>query len=234
MQDFKTIFKHSANEREMNLRSQFMAGEIDSHTFLDEVTFLIRNTNELTKQMQKELKLEERKIAELNKKIKACTEKPVLGQGSVYTKIIFIGEAGGANEEKTGLPFQGRAGKQLDKGLYHAGISRNEVYITNLVKFRPPDNRNPNQKEIDKYGFYLYKEIDIIQPKIIVPMGSFASKFILDTNKAIGETRNKLHHIFINDKDYYVFPMYHPAAVLYNTKLRIPFMEDFEFLSSMM
>jgi DNA polymerase len=233
MQDFKTILNNSASEREINLRSQYMAGEIDSHTFLDEVTFLIRNTNELTKQMQKELRVEENKIAELNRKVKACTGKPVFGQGNVYTDLVFIGEAGGANEEKTGLPFQGRAGRQLDKGLHHAGISRKEVYITNLVKFRPPGNRNPNQKEIDKYGFYLYKEIDIIQPKIVVPMGSFATKFILQSEKSIGELRGKLHHIVINGNNYYVFPMYHPAAALYNTKLRIPFMEDFEFLGSM-
>lgn len=233
MDSFKTIFKHSANEREMNLRSQFMSGEIDSYTFLDEVTFLIKNTNELTKQMQKELKVEEQKIAELNRKVKACTERPVLGQGNVYSSLVFIGEAGGANEERTGLPFQGKAGRQLDKGLHHAGISRNEVYITNLVKYSPPGNRNPNQKEIDKYGFYLYKEIDIIQPKIIVPLGSFATKFILNSDRSIGEARGELFHIVINGREYYVFPMYHPAAVLYNTKLRIPFMEDFEFLSSM-
>ena len=114
------------------------------------------------------------------KKCELCKSRnnPVIGEGNLNTEIMFIGEAPGYNEDKQGIPFVGKAGKILDELLHSIGLQREDVYIANILKCRPPENRNPLKTEIDACTEYLNRQIELIQPKIIIPMGNFACSFI--------------------------------------------------------
>ena len=120
----------------------------------------------------------------------------VVGEGNLKTKILFIGEAPGKNEDESGKPFCGRAGKILDKLLLSAKIKRSDIYITNIVKCRPPKNRDPSKEEINTCSIYLDKQIKKIKPEIICPLGRFSSKYILkkylDISPEIGEVHGKI------------------------------------------
>src|SRR5689334_3337 len=105
---------------------------------------------------------------------------PVIGEGSHFAKIMFIGEAPGRNEARTGRPFCGAAGKILDKLLESAGIKREEVYITNIVKDRPPQNRDPLPEEIEIYGPFLDRQVEIIQPKVLATLGRYSMGYIMN------------------------------------------------------
>ncbi len=146
--------------------------------------------------------------------------KPVVGYGSVDAKILFIGEAPGRNEDLQGKPFVGRAGKILDELLGSIGLERDEVYIANILKDRPPNNRNPLSSEIKACTQHLDNQIMLIQPKIIVPLGNFAASYIFEKFglkiDKISNTRGKVFEtntIFGNIK---IIPMYHPAVATYN------------------
>ncbi|PJF40623.1 MAG: uracil-DNA glycosylase, partial [Phototrophicales bacterium] len=104
---------------------------------------------------------------------------PVIGQGNHYADIMFIGEAPGENEAKTGVPFCGASGRVLDELIASIGLRREAVYITNIVKDRPPANRDPNKQEIELYSPFLVRQINIIQPKVIATLGRFSMEFIL-------------------------------------------------------
>ncbi len=146
----------------------------------------------------------------------------VPGSGSFTKKIILIGEAPGKNEDETGIPFVGGAGKILDKALVNAGIARKDTFITNVVKCRPPNNRIPTEEEIrictDRY---LKKEIDIISPKVICILGATALKSLLGL-EYMTRHRGKI----INRPPLKYFITYHPAATIYNNKLKQVFFED--------
>ena len=146
--------------------------------------------------------------------------KPVAGEGSFNTKILFIGEAPGRNEDLQGKPFVGRSGKILDELLESIGMQRCDVFIANILKCRPPNNRNPLSSEIKACTQYLDNQIMLIQPKIIVPLGNFAASYILEKfglkNDKISNIRGKVFEtntIFGNIK---IIPMYHPAVATYN------------------
>ena len=131
----------------------------------------------------------EEKMKKVTDKIKKCRNcdlnknrnNPVVGDGSVDAKIMFIGEAPGHNEDMQGLPFVGRAGRILDELLNSINLERKDVYISNILKCRPEKNRNPLKNEIVSCSEYLDTQIEIIQPKIIIPLGNFACKFIFET-----------------------------------------------------
>lgn len=139
--------------------------------------------------------------------------KAVFGHGNNHAELMFVGEAPGADEDLKGLPFVGKAGKLLTKMIEAMGLTREEVYITNVVKSRPPNNRTPTDWEMERCGsLYLDEEIKLIQPKIIVTLGSTATQFILRTDKSISKLRGKFHLI----EFFQVMPTFHPAYLLRN------------------
>lgn len=158
--------------------------------------------------------------------------KPVVGAGSTNAKIFFIGEAPGHNEDLQGQPFVGRAGGILDELLQSIGLQRDEVYIGNILKCRPPDNRNPLKSEIDACTNFLNRQIEIIQPEIICPLGSFAMSYIFEKfglkQEKISNVRGKqfqINTIFGNVK---IIPLYHPAVATYNPNMKNALLEDFK------
>ncbi|MBI4225294.1 MAG: uracil-DNA glycosylase [Candidatus Sungbacteria bacterium] len=165
---------------------------------------------------------------------------PVIGEGSHHAKVMFIGEAPGRTEAATGRPFAGAAGKLLDELLASAGISRPDVYITNVVKDRPPMNRDPLPEEIALYAPFLDRQIEIIQPKIIVLLGRHSMVAILEKfglDAMIGPM-SRLHGIILNAETSYgditILPMYHPAAALYNPELKYELLKDFQSLKRLL
>ncbi len=161
---------------------------------------------------------------------------PVIGEGSHFAKIMVVGEAPGANEAKQGRPFVGASGKFLNELLAGLGIAREDIYITNIVKDRPPQNRDPLPAEIEVYGPFLDSQIDIIQPQVIVTLGRFAMNYVM---KRLGlessiEVISKAHGKSYDAKTSYgtikILPMYHPAVALYNGSMRGVLKEDFEIL----
>ncbi len=151
-----------------------------------------------------------------------CTQV-VFGQGNWDTGLIFVGEGPGYNEDQKGVPFVGRAGQLLDKIFAAAEIDRDDIYITNIVKCRPPNNRKPTSKEMKSCLWFLAQEIKYINPKIIVPMGSTAVRGLLDPNASITRLRGK----WIERDGYYFLPTFHPAALLHDEKKKAPVWRDF-------
>lgn len=164
---------------------------------------------------------------------------PVIGEGSHHAKIMFIGEAPGQTEAKTGRPFAGAAGKLLDELLTSISIQRADVYITNVVKDRPPMNRDPLPEEIALYAPFLDRQIEIIQPKIIVLLGRHSMRAILEKfglDAMIGPI-SRLHGTVLDAEAPYgsitIIPMYHPAAALYNPELKQELLKDFQNLKNL-
>ncbi len=161
---------------------------------------------------------------------------PVIGEGSVDARIMFIGEAPGYNEDKTGHPFCGAAGKILDKILVSIGFKREEIYITNILKCRPPGNRNPTKEEIDACSSYLDMQIEIIKPKIICSLGNFATAYVMEKfglkEKVQGISR--IHgKVFLHNTLFgpiKIIPFYHPAVAVYNMNMLDVLKKDFAVL----
>ncbi len=171
---------------------------------------------------------------------------PVIGEGSHFAKIMFVGEAPGRNEAKTGRPFCGAAGKILDWLLEGAGIKREEVYVTNIVKDRPPQNRDPLPEEIQIYGPFLDRQIEIIQPQVIATLGRYAMGYIMQKfdlslelepiGKAHGKTyavpREALAKWGWQDREIKIIPLYHPAVAVYNSHTKDILAKDFQILKN--
>lgn len=161
---------------------------------------------------------------------------PVIGEGSYYADIMFIGEAPGAKEAKTGRPFCGASGRLLDQFLEHIGLEREAVYITNVVKDRPPNNRDPHKGEIALYTPFLKRQIEIIQPKVFAALGRFSMEFILNLFDApekkgkISELHGQVIPVNTSYGEAHVAPLYHPAVALYNANQKTTLMEDFKVL----
>ncbi len=136
----------------------------------------------------------------------------VFGIGKANSKIMIIGEAPGNKEDIENIPFVGKSGQVLNSLLNEAGISRDEVYITNTILCRPPNNRDPNKEELEMCRKRLDKQIEIINPNVIITLGNFSTKYILGTNKGITQLKGKIYDI--NNRK--VVPMFHPAVLLYN------------------
>lgn len=146
----------------------------------------------------------------------------VPSSGPFSSETVLIGEAPGENEVKERKPFVGRAGERLNDILSEIGVSRTELYVTNLVKERPPNNRDPKKEEIEKWEPLLKKEIDRIQPSTIVTLGNFATKSMLNKDQGI----SKLHGKKYGYQGFTVIPAYHPAATLYNPSNRPKLKDD--------
>jgi uracil-DNA glycosylase len=149
----------------------------------------------------------------------------VYGEGSSDATVMFIGEAPGFHEDRQGRPFVGRGGELLTENIINIGWNRGDVYITNIVKRRPPDNRDPLPEEINAYKPYLSRQIKIIEPRIIVPLGRFAMNFFLPYGK-ISRDQGKAFRVGAQ----LVVPMFHPAAALRGTGVLNQFKESFQNL----
>ena len=165
---------------------------------------------------------------------------PVIGEGNHYTKIIFIGEAPGKNEALTGRPFCGAAGHILDELLKSIGLDRKEVYVTNIVKDRPPFNRDPLPEEIEYYGPFLDRQIEIIKPEIIATLGRFSmayimKKFGLESElKSISVIHGKIFSAKTSYGEIKIIPLYHPAVAIYNNNTMEILKKDFEILKNLL
>ena len=164
------------------------------------------------------------------KHIASCTRCPlystainhVPGEGSANAGLVCVGEAPGATEDEQGRPFVGASGQLLTKILAAVGLAREEVFIVNVLKHRPPGNRNPLPEEVKACSPYLVRQIELIKPKVIVAWGTFAAQTLLDTKLSIGKLRGQIHR-------YYGVPLivtYHPAALLRNPNWKRPTWED--------
>src|SRR3990167_5358964 len=160
---------------------------------------------------------------------------PVIGEGSHTASIMFIGEAPGENEAKTGRPFCGRAGKVLDMLLESVGIERKDVYVTNIVKDRPPGNRDPYPEEIEIYAPFLDRQIEIIKPKVVATLGRFSMVYIMNRYGLDWEldSISKLHGKTFETKGFKFVPFYHPAAAIYNQNLLSILKEDFKVIKTL-
>jgi DNA polymerase len=153
-------------------------------------------------------------------------ENAVLGTGDPDADLVIIGEAPGKNEDQQGEPFVGRAGKLLDKILDAINFERSDVYITNILKSRPPRNRDPLAAEVEAHAPVLYKQLALIQPKLILCVGKTAGNTMLDRRSSLGNLRDQFH-------DFYGLPLmvtYHPAALLRNSQWKRPTWEDMKLL----
>jgi len=148
----------------------------------------------------------------------------VFGVGDPKAKLMFVGEGPGAEEDKKGEPFVGRAGQLLTKMIEAMGFSRDTVYIANIVKCRPPENRNPFEDESNTCIPYLYRQIEYIKPKVIVCLGSVAAQNLLKTKLGITKIRGE----FVDLNGVKVMPTFHPAYLLRNAKMKKPCWEDLQ------
>lgn len=160
-------------------------------------------------------------------------EKPedlVHGEGQETASVMLIGEAPGYHESVQRRPFVGRSGQLLRKVLTESGLPEDQVYISNIVKVRPPDNRDPLPSEILAFKPYLDAEIQLIKPKLIVTLGRFSmAKFLPEVK--VSQVHGRLHKIKWNDLTLFILPMYHPAAALRATKIKESFIKDFAKIS---
>jgi uracil-DNA glycosylase family 4 len=150
----------------------------------------------------------------------------VMGDGNLDSDIVFIGEAPGKNEDIQGLPFVGAAGKFLNEMLAAAGLERKDVYITNIVKYRPPNNRDPLPEEKAAFWPYLLKQLQIIDPKVVITLGRHSMEYFLPGMK-IGQIHGEAKRIQFGDHKIVIMPLFHPAAALYSGSLRQTLIDDF-------
>jgi DNA polymerase len=199
------------------------------------------NVNEKDRERRKELlkKIKDEVVALKNSPLYKYRVKPVIGEGDHFAKIMFIGEAPGKNESETGRPFCGAAGRVLDELLDSVGIKREEVYITNIVKDRPPGNRDPLPDEIDLYAPFLDRQIDIIRPNVLATLGRFSMVYIMnkfglgDQLKNISQMHGKVFETSASYGKINIVPLFHPAVALYNGGAKETLKKDFKILKNL-
>jgi uracil-DNA glycosylase, family 4 len=150
----------------------------------------------------------------------------VMGDGNTDADIVFIGEAPGKNEDLQGKPFVGAAGKFLDEMLAAAGLQRQDVYITNIVKYRPPNNRDPLPEEKRQFWPYLMRQLEVIQPKAVLTLGRHSGGGFIP-NLRISQDHGRPRRVRLHELEFVVIPLYHPAAALYNGSMRQTLIDDF-------
>ncbi|MCX5632749.1 MAG: uracil-DNA glycosylase [Phycisphaerae bacterium] len=165
-------------------------------------------------------------LKQLAKEVDACRKcdlgnlrkNSVPGEGNPHAQIVFVGEGPGADEDAQGRPFVGRSGQLLDKIIVAMGLKRGDVYICNIIKCRPPENREPRPEEIISCLPYLKRQLSLIRPQIIVALGAPAAKTLLETNKPIGQLRGKFQDFYFDDfsPPIKLMPTFHPAYLLRN------------------
>lgn len=171
-------------------------------------------------------------LDDLSKELAGCTKcrlsnernNIVFGSGNPNADLMFVGEAPGRDEDIQGLPFVGRAGRLLTSIIEAMGLKREDVYIGNVAKCRPPENRNPSPDEIEACEPFLFKQIEIIKPKVIVCLGTFAAQLLLKTDEKISALRGKL----FDYRGTKLIPTYHPAFLLRSPSMKRPVWEDMQ------
>jgi DNA polymerase len=151
----------------------------------------------------------------------------VFGSGNADADLMFVGEAPGANEDKQGLPFVGQAGKLLDKLLGEIGMERSEVFIANVLKCRPPGNRDPLPAEIENCQDYLWKQVELIEPRVICTLGNFSTKLLRRDTTGISRLHGQAEVRVIGPRAVRLYPLYHPAAALYTPTMLETLRADF-------
>lgn len=184
-------------------------------------------SNEYQENKQQQLQMLRDKIGDCNR-CKLCKGRTniVFGTGNPDARLMFVGEGPGQEEDRQGKPFVGRAGELLTKMISAMGLTRDNVYIANVVKCRPPDNRNPEEDEIAACEPFLSEQIDIIRPDIICALGTFAAQTLLDTKTRISDLRGKIH-----EKDRHkIIATFHPAYLLRNQNEKRRAWEDLQLV----
>ena len=164
----------------------------------------------------------------------------VFGEGNPDCEVLFIGEAPGLAEDEQKRPFVGRSGQLLRKSIRELGWEEKDVYITNIVKDRPPDNRDPSPEEIKIYAPFLDRQIEAIKPEIIATLGRFSMAYVMEKFglqkelKSISQIHGKIFEVKIPLNSVKIIPLYHPAATLYQNSLKKDLSEDFKIIKDLM
>jgi len=157
----------------------------------------------------------------------ATRQTVVFGAGNADADLMFVGEAPGANEDRQGLPFVGQAGRLLDQLLSEIGLTRQDVFVANTLKCRPPGNRDPLPQEIDACQDYLFRQLELIQPKVVCTLGNFATKLLRDDTTGITRLHGRDELRQIGPRVVRLYPLFHPAAALYTPAMLATLREDF-------
>jgi uracil-DNA glycosylase len=160
--------------------------------------------------------------------------KAVFGEGDPGADLMFVGEAPGYHEDQQGRPFVGQAGKLLEQLLASIGMTREQVYIANVLKSRPPNNRDPRPEEIDACRPYLFRQVEIIKPKVICTLGNFSTKLLSGDPTGITRVHGRPRAAVIGGHSLYLYPIFHPAAALYTPAMRTTLEEDFKRLPELL
>jgi DNA polymerase len=174
-------------------------------------------------------------LVALYHEVRACTRCPlhesrtkvVFGNGNANAELMFVGEAPGREEDLQGLPFVGRAGKLLDELLGGIGLARDDVFVANVLKSRPPGNRDPQPDEIEACKPYLFRQVELIEPKVICTLGNFATKLLTRSNRGITSVRGKPQVHELGARWVRIYPLYHPAAALRTPRVLEELRQDF-------
>ena len=187
---------------------------------------------------------EERRAAlvELYREVEGCTRcplhetrsKPVFGAGDADAELMFVGEAPGAEEDRQGLPFVGRAGQLLGELLEGIGLSRQDVFIANVLKSRPPGNRDPQPLEIEACRPYLFEQVRLIEPKVVCTLGNFATKLLSGNPAGITRVRGTPQVHELGGRTVFLLPLLHPAAALRTPAMKETLRGDFELLPGLL
>jgi DNA polymerase len=158
----------------------------------------------------------------------------VFGAGNPTSELMFVGEAPGFHEDKQGVPFVGQAGKLLEKLLAGIGLARDDVYIANVLKCRPPGNRDPQPDEIEACESHLWKQIDLIRPRVVATLGNFATKLLSGRPAGITRVHGQEQEVELGGNRVLLYPLYHPAAALYTPKMLEVLESDFRRLPELL
>jgi uracil-DNA glycosylase len=151
----------------------------------------------------------------------------VFGSGNADAELMFIGEAPGAHEDRMGLPFVGQAGKLLDKLLGEIGMERGDVFVCNVLRCRPPDNRDPHPKEIEACQEYLFRTVDLTEPTVVCTLGNFSTKLLRADSTGISRLHGREEVRVMGSRAVRLYPLYHPAAALYTPSMQETLRIDF-------
>jgi uracil-DNA glycosylase len=178
----------------------------------------------------------------LGEQVSGCTRcrlsqartQGVFGMGNPHADLMFVGEAPGFHEDKQGLPFVGQAGKLLDKLLAGIGLDRSHVYVANVLKCRPPGNRDPQPDEIESCEPHLFRQIELIQPRLVATLGNFATKLLSGKQTGITRVHGVEQETSVGGNRVLLYPLYHPAAALYTPRMLEVLQQDFARIPELM
>jgi uracil-DNA glycosylase len=181
-------------------------------------------------------------LVELYREVSSCARCPlsqtrtqtVFGAGNANADLMFVGEAPGAQEDEQGIPFVGRAGQLLNELLAENGLSRDDVFIANVLKSRPPGNRDPQPEEIDACKPYLYRQVELIEPTVICTLGNFATKLLTRSQTGITRVHGVPQEHQVGGRTVQIFPIFHPAAGLRTPSVKEKLREDFKKLPALL